>query len=796
MNKYTKIAILSLSSILCATLLWAASTKITTYYGGIGAGDSVRLQSTKHATKGKIYIGSGTSYYFDDVTKTWIPAAVYASPAINKGPAIITSFVGTVTATASTTVTFSSAADAILAGYSATNPVLGTTLISNALTRYIVSWNSATECVVDSAVTWAETAITSVQLPIATFVDSAGVTQGWMNAAGNVVFRSGMNIGTTPLIISSAGSTLSVHDNLVWQSDYGIIFDIDADNNSTSQTFQVRADGGSPILLNIDEAGNVMTGGLTAAGTSAAKNVVIGEGTLATATVANTTHLASKDFNGASSNRLHTLTEEGQSAALATINETAIFYGVTWDESADTYTRTGRTTGHKVAATLPAGMLPIQEAMRGCLLADAGTVNYYLSATDWTKKEDGATASVLTGADGQVMVEIPKFWYRYKYSGTVHTWEVSPVAMSGFAPHPAFYKDGAWVDNRYIGAYEGVLYDTSLTAYVDGLHQTAVSAVFATADDSITIATRSNWASNLTVGQEIVVSGTVSNNGTLTVASIVDGTAITVDENLTNETHAATVISTVRDYTATTGDKLSSVSGKAAITYLTRDNARVIALTRGAGWRQLDYDLVEAIQLLILTEYASFYTQSVIGAGISAVTDWAAYNDYNPLALSGNGNSIGNATGNNAGSTSSATESTKYLKYRGIENLYGHLWKWVDGFNINGNIPYRTNSGTDFADDTATAYTRMVDVNGADVTLHNGDGYPATIQKMKWGFLAASVGADGATKLTDYYYQSSGWRVALFGGHADAGVSGGAFFWSLADASSGLSRAIGARVGF
>jgi len=93
-----------------------------------------------------------------------------------------------VTAAASTTVVFSSAADAILAGYSATNPILGVTLISNALTRYIVSWANPTTCVVDSSVTWAGTAITSVQLPIATFVDSSGVTKGWMNAEGNVYF--------------------------------------------------------------------------------------------------------------------------------------------------------------------------------------------------------------------------------------------------------------------------------------------------------------------------------------------------------------------------------------------------------------------------------------------------------------------------------------------------------------------------------------------------------------------------------------------------------------------------------
>jgi hypothetical protein len=139
------------------------------------------------------------------------------SPIVSKGPAIVNSgFAGTVTATASTTVTFSSAADAILAGYHATAPVLGVTLISNALTRYIQSWNSATECVINSAVTWAGTAITSVQYPIAVFVDAGGVVGGYMLADRTTVFSSislvspGPIGGTTPdLIYFKKGSDIA-----------------------------------------------------------------------------------------------------------------------------------------------------------------------------------------------------------------------------------------------------------------------------------------------------------------------------------------------------------------------------------------------------------------------------------------------------------------------------------------------------------------------------------------------------------------------------------------------------------
>ena len=62
--------------------------------------------------------------------------------------------------------------------------------------------------------------------------------------------------------------------------------------------------------------------------------------------------------------------------------------------------------------------------MRRCLLNDDGTVNYYLCASDSTKKEDGITVSVLDGTDGQVMVEILKFAYKYAYNAAtnVHSW--------------------------------------------------------------------------------------------------------------------------------------------------------------------------------------------------------------------------------------------------------------------------------------------------------------------------------------------------------------------------------------
>jgi len=353
--------------------------------------------------------------------------------------------------------------------------------------------------------------------------------------------------------------------------------------------------------------------------------------------------------------------------------------------------------------------------MKRCIVNDAGVVQYYLDPADSTKKADG-TASVLTGADGQVMVEIPAFYYKHSYANTIHHWEISLNPATDFTIHPAFLKDGTQTAFRYIGAYEGTLYDISGSAYTDG-----------------------------NVGQ-------------------------------------------VKDFTPTTGDKLSSVSGKLPVTNGTRANFRAIAANRGIGWRQQDFYISSAIQLLYLIEYASFNSLVAIGSGITNVTDWAAYNNYYPIAPSGNSNVIGNATGNTAGAAAAATEVTKHMSYRGIENFYGHLWKWVDGMNINNNRAYVSNTRSDFADDTTINYT------DTGVNMINADGYQATLLNISTGFLPASVGASSSTKITDYYWQSTGWRVGFLGGDAYYGLAAGACCWYLANASAALNSDVGGRL--
>ena len=462
--------------------------------------------------------------------------------------------------------------------------------------------------------------------------------------------------------------------------------------------------------------------------------------------------------------------------------------GVTWDENADTYTRTD-VLSRIATATKPAdNLLPIHAKMKRCLLADNGTVNYYLCPIDSTKKVDCVTASNLTGADGQVMVEIPAFYLYYNYAGTTHTWKISQQPATGFSLHPAFVKDNANKSYRYIAAYEGSLWDATTSTYTGSFNPIAAhAAAFAVTDNTITAMTGTPYAL-LAIGDVIVVSGTISNDGTYVISNVTGGNVITTIGALATEVAAATVISPPAVSTA--NDKLSSVSGKYAYTNITRDNFRSMAANRGAGWRQVDYDLHSAIQLLYLIEYASFYSQSMIGAGISNVTDWAAYNNSYPIARTGNSNSISNSSGNTAGSTSAATESTKYVSYRGVENLFGHIFKFIDGINVNNRVPYVTNVAFFFTDNTDAHYTSL------GITMVNVNSWQSTLGQISRGFLPLTGGASSSTKITDAYYQSTGWKTALIGGGASYQGNAGIFCIAFDQASTSTLSFFGSRLAY
>jgi len=125
------------------------------------------------------------------------------------------------------------------------------------------------------------------------------------------------------------------------------------------------------------------------------------------------------------------------------------WYGVIW-----TFDSVGNSTVTRIGNPMNHVVLPIQSLMKGCLVNTDGSVNYYLNGQDWSKKEDD-TESVLTGADGDVMVEVPAFYYKYDelYDGYIKRVMIS------------LYKvDDTWIYSPkfYVGAYKGYVTDGKL----------------------------------------------------------------------------------------------------------------------------------------------------------------------------------------------------------------------------------------------------------------------------------------------------------------------------------------------
>ena len=116
-------------------------------------------------------------------------------------------------------------------------------------------------------------------------------------------------------------------------------------------------------------------------------------------------------------------------------------YGLRWNQETDVYEALGSVNRRQ-----------IQGNMKRCVLNDDGTVNYYLNPTNSIQKEQGGSA-VLTGADGNVMVEVPKFWYKHTLVGDTHEWWVSNTPLEGYSVHPWFLEGGVERPFRYYRAY-------------------------------------------------------------------------------------------------------------------------------------------------------------------------------------------------------------------------------------------------------------------------------------------------------------------------------------------------------
>ena len=380
--------------------------------------------------------------------------------------------------------------------------------------------------------------------------------------------------------------------------------------------------------------------------------------------------------------------------------------------------------------------LPVQSKMRRCLLDRDGGVKEYL---------DNELSWGESYLDYAVMTEIPEHWYKLYFNGTKFRMMLSEIPLPG-------YKH---VDKFYISTYEARMYRT------DNLLCSAAGA------------------SELS------------------------------DPNSTNFRGG--------DNTAEWDDTYRSLLGR-PVTNLTRDQFRQAARKRGSGWEMYTYNAHKTLFWLFAVEYATLdsqkpfnaqkdangFAQGGLGPGPTQMTDWINFNNANPLIPCGYTNEFGNGSGEKAYVVKNASDGTHATlmanRYRGIENPFGHIWKYTDGANIQVttgdaglSILWTTDEPSNFSDTSYTGYDKK-----GNICRTNG-----YAKKMLLGedgdIVATEVGGSSSTYWCDYYFTNTldnRMLVVLVGGYADHGSRAGLACVVTADVPSTALRYFGTRLCF
>lgn len=261
-----------------------------------------------------------------------------------------------------------------------------------------------------------------------------------------------------------------------------------------------------------------------------------------------------------------------------------------------------------------------------------------------------------------------------------------------------------------------------------------------------------------------------------------------------------------------TEDKLSSIAGAKPLSgeknTITIANAEQLARNRGEGWHILNMKACSVDQMLALIEYGTFNTQDAIELGISNLEN--SYT-YNRACITGSTAALGNATG--AATTSSnlvngvtnnySEAGKRSISYRGEENPFGNIWKFVGDVNVSGDgtvgggVPYICTNNN-------YASTITEDYESIGFSLPNTSDWVSCMgygnEEYDWIFLpAAASGANSATPIGDYIWVTQNINKVCslsFGGDWLFGQKNGMFFYA-ADRDINYSAAtFGARLVF
>ena len=232
--------------------------------------------------------------------------------------------------------------------------------------------------------------------------------------------------------------------------------------------------------------------------------------------------------------------------------------------------------------------------------------------------------------------------------------------------------------------------------------------------------------------------------------------------------------------------KASSKSGQTVLVNINIVDMRTACKANGEGYQQYDFLIDAIIKQLFMIEFATTDSQSIMAG-------WTSY-DNSAAIITGHTDSVKTASGswnanNESGCDTCNSDGLHACKYRGIENLWGNVYKWCDGINFVGEKVYICLDPTKYvSENNAMPYIYMGDRD-------MGDGYMSKVAPFEkfplLGYCTEEYG-DESSYFCDYCYSYG--SVLCVGGRWFIDARAGLWYWNGSNGASSADSSIGGRL--
>ncbi|MEG2250803.1 MAG: hypothetical protein RSD09_04400, partial [Bacilli bacterium] len=237
-----------------------------------------------------------------------------------------------------------------------------------------------------------------------------------------------------------------------------------------------------------------------------------------------------------------------------------------------------------------------------------------------------------------------------------------------------------------------------------------------------------------------------------------------------------------------TGGKLESKTGVKPLVNKNIDQFRTLATSNNqsgvTGYQLLDIHALDAIQVLFYIEFATLNSQNLMFGYTNGNTESIVSGSTDAVTAS-------------SGSKTSNTDGKNAMKYRGIENIYGNIWQFIDGVNLDN-----TNSDFYISKDASkyvsSNFTGTYSIIPSYKKLSSDGfvtkmGYDSTFPFLQ---MPTAVGGNAGVKYGNNYWQNNiqGNKIVLFGGSWSTGSAVGFSSFSLDYSSTRSDNAVGSRL--